>query len=104
MKLKTVKFVQSGGILGSIRGCELRTEHLAPDTARELEQLVEASGISAACQSLSDTGRDLQQYEITIEDKDSKRSAVFDDKTLPPAARPLVHYLKSQAKPWPPER
>ena len=94
-----VQFVQSGGYLGLIKGCEIDTTTLPEEEAKQLESLVEASGISAPTESLSDSARDLQQYEITIDDGTSKISAVLDDETLPPSAKPLVGYLRKRSGP-----
>src|SRR5262245_33802888 len=94
-----VHFVQSGGVLGLVKGCELDTTSLAPDQARELEQLVRTSGIAASGRAFSDAARDLQQYEITIEDGGSKVSVAVDDQTIPQSAKPLLGYLKRAARP-----
>lgn len=96
-----VHFAQSGGVLGLVKGCELDTATLAPEAARALEQLVRTSGISASGQFFSDAARDLQQYEVTIEDGGSKISVAFDDQNIPQAAKPLLGYLKRCARPMP---
>jgi len=93
-----VRFVQSGGFVGAVKGCELDTLALAADDARELEHLVGESGIAGSGVFLSDTARDLQQYEITIEDGDPT-SVVFDDSSIPPSAKALIGFLKKRARP-----
>src|SRR5260370_29790280 len=94
-----IRFDQSGGYAGLIKGCEIDTAALPPENARELEQLVKASAISASGEFLSDSSRDLHQYEITIEDEASKTSVVFDDENIPQSAKPLLGYLKKCSKP-----
>jgi hypothetical protein len=94
-----VQFVQSGGLVGAVKGCELDTADLPPDAARELERLVRESGISGSVESFSKAGRDLQQYEITIEEGDRKHQVVVDDATVPHPARPLIGFLKKYARP-----
>jgi hypothetical protein len=94
-----VRFHQSGGLVGTVHGCEVDTKTLAPEAAKEFERLVHGSGIAASGASLSDTGRDLRQYEITIEDGKRKVSVVFDDQTIPAAAKPLLGLLKKHARP-----
>lgn len=94
-----VQFNQSGGFSGLLKGCDIDTAALSPENATEVEHLVKTSGISASGEFLSDSGRDLQLYEITIEDGTSKVSVVFDDKNIPQSAKPLVGYLKKCAKP-----
>ncbi len=93
-----VQFVQSGGFVGAVKGCELDTASLDPDQAQELERLVRGSGIANSGESLSDTGRDLQQYEITIEDGDQRIAVTLDDETLPQSAKALVGLLKKHAR------
>lgn len=94
-----LQFTQSGGYVGNLKGCEIDTKTLPSEKATELEQLVKASAISDSGEFLSDSSRDLHQYEITIEDGASKTSVVFDDESLPPAAKPLIGYLKKCSKP-----
>jgi hypothetical protein len=43
-----ISFVQSGGYLGLLRGCELDTAELIPDMAQELEHIAKTSGISTS--------------------------------------------------------
>ena len=96
-----ISFVQSGGFMGMLTGCELDTEGLAPDTAQELEQIANASGISTSGTFFSESSRDLYQYDITIEDGDSAISVIYDDATLPASAQSLVDYLQEHAVPKP---
>ena len=94
-----ISFIQSGGFLGLRSGCELDTDMLAPDTAQELEHLTAASGILTSGVFFSESGRDLQQYDITINDGNSEVSVTFDDETLPAAAQSLVDYLQKHSHP-----
>jgi len=93
-----VRFVQSGGFAGLVKGCELDTASLPAESARQLEQLVRQSGIRGSGVFLSDSGRDLQQYEITFEGGPSA-SVVYDDSSLPLSAKPLIGLLKQHARP-----
>jgi hypothetical protein len=97
-----VRLIQSGGLLGIVKACELDSSVLGHEAAGELERLVRGSGISASGAHLSQTGRDLHQYEITIEDETGTLSIVFDDATIPPAAKPMVGFLKRHARPQAP--
>ncbi len=96
-----ISFVQSGGFMGMLTGCELDTEGLAPDTAQELEQIANASGLVTSGTFFSESSRDLYQYDITIEDGDSAISVIYDDATLPASAQSLVDYLQEHAVPKP---
>jgi hypothetical protein len=99
-----IRFVQSGGVAGLIKESTLDTAGLAPDEARTVENLVHNSGLSASGVQHSPTARDLNQYDLTIEDGGRKIEATFDDSTLPPSARPLVAHLKRLARPARPPR
>ena len=94
-----VRFVQAGGFVGAVTGCELETAALAPEAAQELKRLVRDSGISVSGQLLSESGRDLQEYEIVIEDANRKISVVFDDLSIPNSARLLLGFVKKYARP-----
>jgi hypothetical protein len=94
-----VKFVQSGGFAGTVKGCQLDTAALAPDAAQELQRLIQASGICASGTLLSEKGRDLQHYEMIIDDGIRKTELVFDDSTVPQAAKALLGFLKKHARP-----
>src|SRR4051794_4831766 len=94
-----VQFVQSGGFAGGMKGYEADTAALAPEAARELERLVRASGISGSGEFLSDAGRDLHQYEITIADGGRTATVVYDDASAPAPVKPLLGFLKQHARP-----
>jgi hypothetical protein len=98
-----VRFVQSGGVVGAVRACELDTARLSPEAVRELEALVQSSGLVASGEFLSPGGRDLRLYEIHVERDAGPLSMTFDDQTLPVQARPLVSFLRRNATPRPPE-
>ena len=94
-----VKFVQSGGVVGVMRGCELDSASLPPGEARELESLVASSGLLASGKFLSTGARDLRLYEIRVERDAGVLQVTFDDETLPAPARPLVSFLRRNAQP-----
>lgn len=93
-----VTFLQSGGVVGAVRGCELDSSSLLPDDARELASLVRSSGITSSGEFLSPEGRDLRLYEIRVENGTDIVAVTFDDGTLPEQARPLVSFLRRNAK------
>ena len=94
-----VHFAQSGGFAGLIRQCTLDTATMTPHEGRRLEQLVRESGLSTAAEELSRSHRDLEQYEIKIEDGRRSIAVVYDSSTLPQSVRQLVGYLKKCAQP-----
>ena len=94
-----VKFVQSGGVIGIARGCELESATLPPEDARELESLVRLSGLSQSGEFLSPEARDLRLYDIEVAGESATVSVRFDDGTLPERARALVSFLRRNSKP-----
>jgi hypothetical protein len=101
MVVMRVKFVQSGGVVGAVRGCELEISALPPDDARELESLVQASGLSVSGEFVTADARDLRRYAIEVARGADTIAVTFDDETLPERARPLVSFLRRNAKPQP---
>ena len=97
-----VRLVQSGGLVGIVRECQLDSAILAPEAAEELLRLVRGSGIQASGAFLTGAARDLQQYEITIEEEHGTISVVFDDESLPPSAKPMIGLMKKRARPHQP--
>ncbi|MET0950027.1 MAG: protealysin inhibitor emfourin [Pseudomonas sp.] len=94
-----VCFVQSGGIVGAIKSCEVDTSSLEQPEADELLKLVRNSGLDQSCSFVSAQARDLKQYEITIEDEASSICIVFDAENIPQSARTLLSFLMQRAKP-----
>jgi hypothetical protein len=95
-----VEFTQSGGLIGAIRRCSLDTSSMDANEAIALEALVKDAGLfSTPGEQRSLTGRDLEDYQISIDDGDGVVTVVRDQSTLTPEARALVAYLKKCAKP-----
>lgn len=95
--MKRVSFTQSGGFVGVVSSCRIEVAALAAEERASLEQLVAASGLEASCECLSESCRDGRTYEIVIEHETRVVRAVFDEPSLPEAARPLVSFLKARA-------
>ncbi len=94
-----VQFTLSGGFAGSVRACALDTSSMDADEARALEALVKNADLSTPGDQRSATGRDLEEYEISIDDGHGSVTVVRDQSTLTAEAKPLVAYLKKCAKP-----
>jgi hypothetical protein len=94
-----VCFLQSGGVVGAIKSCEVNTSSLERAEAEQLRQLVRDSGLSQSCSLVSEQARDLKQYEITIEDETNPVCVVFDDQSVPASARTLLSFLMQRARP-----
>ncbi|MEO7272643.1 MAG: protealysin inhibitor emfourin [Vicinamibacterales bacterium] len=98
-----IAFTQSGGFAGAIRRCTLDTSTMPPDEAAVLEGLVRAATLaSAPAERRSATGRDLEEYEIALEEDGASTTVVRDASTLTPEAKALVGYLKKCARPGAP--
>jgi hypothetical protein len=98
-----VSFVQSGGFVGTVRQCTLDTETMSADEARTLEELVQKADLSTPRETRSRSGRDLEEYQITVHTGDRSVTVVQDQSTLSSDAKALVAYLKKCAKPGRPK-
>jgi len=98
-----ITFVQSGGFAGTIKGCQIDAADLAPDECRELESLLAGSGLTESFERFSETGRDLRQYEIVIEQDAAVQRICCDDRSVPESLRPLIAFLSARARPQEPD-
>jgi hypothetical protein len=94
-----VTFIQSGGFVGTVRQCTLDTETMSADEARTLEALVKKADVSVSRETRSRSGRDLEEYQISVDTGDRSVTVVHDQSTLSPDAKALVAYLKKCARP-----
>jgi hypothetical protein len=95
-----VQFTQSGGFVGAVRECTLDTSLMDADEAVTLETLVKNADLfSAPGEQRSLTGRDLEDYQISIDDGHGRVTVVRDQSTLTSETKPLVAYLKKVSKP-----
>jgi len=98
-----VKFLQSGGYAGLIRGCEIDTESLTPKEADVLQSLIKKSNIKGNRKFSARGGaRDLNNYVITVESKDELHTISFDDMTVPAEIKDLLSFLAKRSKPQKP--
>ena len=98
-----VEFTQSGGFAGLMRHCTLDTATMSPDEAAALESLVRQAKLSSSREHLSSSGRDLEEYQIAIDDGAKTVTVVHDQSTLTADGKALVGYLKKCARPGPPK-
>ena len=98
-----VRFRQSGGFAGLVRGAELDTASLPGPEAAELERLVAAARL-ASTKRTAGRGADRQQYEIVVEREGApKVETRFGDDALSDELTALVAYLRARAKPIKPD-
>lgn len=108
MTIRKIRFRQSGGFAGFIRGCELAPETLDSRDRAQLERLVERSGLAVKdavhAVKAASPARDLTNFEIEIETSAGTFRHELDDLDLPPEVAPLVTLLQKHSRPIPLDR
>ena len=108
MTIRKIRFRQSGGFAGFVRGCELVPETLDSRERAQLERLVERSGLAAkdaaSAPKPASAARDQTNFEIEIETSSGTARHELDDLDLPPEVAPLVTLLQKHARPIPLDR
>src|SRR5262245_30083035 len=103
MSLLKVRFRQSGGYGGLIRGCELSAADTSPDEFQQLERLLNGSGLTkpaagGGAKSPS-SAADLMQYDLDIETSDGKKHVVLTDEGVDEKTQHLIELLQKRSKP-----
>ena len=94
-----IRFLQSGGFGGLIRGCEVSATDLPKSEQKVLARLHAAAGLDRSMPTRA-KGADRQQYEITIEQDDGTvRTVTLDDSALTNEVAPLIAFLRARSKP-----
>jgi len=95
-----IRFRQSGGFTGLVRGCCIDTDALPARERDRIERLARsARSLEAETPAKHAHTADLCQYEITIELGESPSKLAFDDLSVPEPIAPLLDYLLSRADP-----
>ena len=100
MKIRKIRFRQSGGFAGLVRGCDVAPEALRAAERRSLEGHAQAK--SAAAPAGASPARDLAVYEIEIETDAGVRRLEFDEMNIPKDLAALVERLVKGSKPMRP--
>lgn len=98
-----LRFRQTGGFGGLVLGCDLDTSTLPPAEAQELERLIKQADLKKAQTKRSDKARDLQQYEIAVENEVTAKAS-FDDMSVEASVKPLLDFLRQRARAVPLDR
>jgi len=98
-----VRFRQTGGFGGLVLGCDLDTSTLPPAEARELARLIKQANLEKTQTRRSDKARDLQQYEIAVDDEITAQAS-FDDMSVDANVEPLLDFLRERARAVPLDR
>jgi hypothetical protein len=96
MEIRKVRFQQSGGFAGLVRGCDVEAASLDASALRALEQQAEAGSRGA---SRSPAARDTLTYAITIETEAGTKTLEFDELNVPAGLASLVAHLSKQCRP-----
>lgn len=99
-----IRFTESGGYAGLIRGADIDASGLPPTEARALGALLERAATSGT--GGPGRGRDLATFQLRVTPDDSDTAPdtwEFDDQTVPEEAAPLVAYLRREARPETPD-
>ncbi|HQZ18668.1 MAG TPA: hypothetical protein PLD86_17480 [Vicinamibacteria bacterium] len=97
-----IRYVQSGGFAGLIRGCTLDAAALGPTAAAVLKRLVKAAPLAKLKTARTQGAADLLLHDFAIETDAGTFHLTFDDLTLPKALKPLVAFLARRSNPVPP--
>jgi|SRR6266496_397287 len=92
-----VRFRQTGGFGGLVLGCDLDTSTLPPAEAQELTRLIKQANLEKIHSRPSEKARDLQNYEIAVENEMTARAS-FDDMSVPANGEPLLEFLRQRAR------
>jgi hypothetical protein len=101
--VRTVRFRQSGGFAGLVRGAEITLERLVPAERGRLERLIAESGLAEgpipAPTERSAAARDVPQIEIEFEGEGGTAVCSVSEFDVPEAAVPLIDWLRARAHP-----
>jgi hypothetical protein len=92
-----IRFRQTGGFGGLVLGCDLDTSTLPPAEAQELTRLIKQADLKKTQTKRSDKARDLQQYEIAVENEITAKAS-FDDMSVDDTVEPLLDFLRQRAR------
>jgi len=98
LAIRTIRFRQSGGFAGLVRGCDVEFDGLDVADRAALERHAR-SGTTAGAPS---GARDHIVYEIEMETDAGVRRLEFDEASVPKDLAPLVQALAKRSKPIPP--
>jgi Emfourin len=93
-----VRFRQTGGFGGLVLGCDLDTNTLPKADAVALTRLVRQGKLQEVQGKQNKQARDLQCYEIVVEENGVTTKAAFDDMSIKSHAEPLLRFLTKRAR------
>ena len=106
MSLLKVRFLQSGGFAGLIRGQEITAADTSAEELQRLENMLKASGVAERAAPggarTPPKSADLIQYDLEIETTAGKSHVILTDDDLDDRVEPLIRFLQKRAKPMTP--
>lgn len=94
-----MRFLQTGGFAGLLRGCTLDTAEMDSAEGQTLRALVERLSFKESEQESDRSARDVLAYEITVEDGKRTSSLRFEDLSVPEPVKPLLAFLQERSSP-----
>ena len=94
-----VRFLQTGGFAGLLRGCTLDTAEMGSTEGRSLRALVEQLSFKEIDERSDRSARDVVAYEITVEDGKRTSSLRFEGLSVPEPVKPLLAFLQERSSP-----
>lgn len=97
MEIASVRFRQSGGFAGLIRGCEISGDQITAADRRALARYLKARAAAPA----RSEARDLLVYEIEVEADSGTVRLEFDEVGAPPELSSFIERLTACTRPMP---
>ncbi len=89
-----VHFERSGGFAGITLSCDFDSANLSPEENSDLTRLLTESHFFELPAAMpAQSGADLFQFNITVDNGTQKHSVVFDQKSAPEYLKPLLQWL-----------
>jgi hypothetical protein len=95
LAIRKIRFRQSGGFAGLVRGCDVEFDELDVADRAALERHARSSPTPPA----PSEARDQIVYEIEMETDAGARRLEFDEASVPKDLAPLVKALAGRSKP-----
>jgi len=106
MSLVRLRFRQSGGFAGLIRGQEIAAADSSPEELQRLEHVLKESGLAERANvggaRTPPKSADLIQYDLEIETNAGTRHVVLTDDDVDDRTEPLIRFLQKGSKPMKP--
>ena len=95
-----ISFKRTGGVAGMIIDVEIDSDALSSQEAREIDALVDASGLFNLRGGFTakNAGADGFQYRVSVKDGGREQMVTMDDECAPAAMMPLLRRLTLLAR------